>query len=414
MSYEYKYLKYKTKYSQLKMHGGANNIIEFINNSSFEKIKNELHKLLLNKATYCDKVIGKGMMGEVIISAIGKTMDVKINNTIINMPIVLKKANTVGTFDMSIINDTLYIYSYKDLTGEALILIYVNDLWHKKVSPHLPYMLGYGSCGNDKVTVNRIITERHGLEEEIKVKINGIYLKPIMHPDPDYIPNNPFYKTNLATLQDMFRYILMCEKNDIMTLPNNTKCSVSKLCDFLVISYLHTHALLVDYDITLLDMSPSNIFIHWLNENSYMGNQNINNTKYIVYKLKSGRYLKIETYGLILKVGDLGASVVHPKPNLFIMGQGVNLDKTHHMIQYLIDPRLAVAFLYYFKNALPYNVFSKTIIHKIISEYPYSELALGRVPFELLKNMEDPYDILEKFSFYLVDKPQSLSDILVI
>lgn len=61
--YKDKYLKYKSKYINLKIKqtGGANNkyadIIEFIKVSPIDKIQKELRKLLYDNETYCDKVI---------------------------------------------------------------------------------------------------------------------------------------------------------------------------------------------------------------------------------------------------------------------------------------------------------------------------------------------------------------------
>jgi len=417
-----KYLKYKSKYIRLKnMHIGAgssdkyNDITKFINTVPFETILLELPKRLYDNITYCDKIIGKGMIGEVIESAVGKTINVKINKTTIHMPVVIKKANIVGSFDMKIIDDILYIYCYKDLTAEAIIMVYLSDLWQKKLSPHLPFMIGYSSCATDKkIIIDKIITERQGFDQEINIDIVGLYTKPFAHPDPDYDPINPTYKSNFATLRDLFNYILMHEKDGKLLLPNGQKCNAVKLCDYLAIGYLHTCAILAKHGITLLDMHLANIFVHWLNLNSYLGDKYIGDTKYIIYKLNDGSYLQIKTYGFILKMGDVGASIVQPRSDVYILGQAVDLHKTRHLIKQITEPSLAIGFLYYFKNILSYSLYQKTVIHQIISEYPYSELALGKIPLELIDIMEEPMDILKKFSVYMVDKPNESVDTLIV
>ena len=424
--YKRKYLKYKLKYTSLKnLQGGTkgnksiNNIIKFIKDAPIETIQLELSKKLFDNETYCDQPTAEGMIGEVIISAVGKTMNVNINKTTILMPVVIKKAHTyVGTFDMKIIDNILYVYSYRDLTGEALILIYITDLWQQGLSPHLPFMIGYGTCGSDnKVIVNKIITERQGLEKKIKININRLDSEPLIYPKPNYDPNDHNYKTNFATLDDLLEYILMHEKNGTILLPNNISCDVAKLCDYLVISYLHTYTILAKHGITLLDMHTSNIFIHWLNENSYMGEKNINKVRNIIYDLGTGIYLKIETYGLVLKIGDVGASIVHPKDDVYLIGHGVDLEKTHHIVKYLTTyPSLAVYFLCYFKILLPYSIYQKTIISNILSQHPYSELVLvlDTVSFELLDKMEQPIDILKKFTKYFTDEADSSIDTLIV
>ena len=86
------------------------------------------------------------------------------------MNIVIKKANEEGNFYIKTINKKLYIYGYLNITLEAIILSYFNELWHKKISPHLPFMIGYSSCGSkNNVFVDKIITERHGLSKNIDI-----------------------------------------------------------------------------------------------------------------------------------------------------------------------------------------------------------------------------------------------------
>ena len=206
----------------------------------------------------------------------------------------------------------------------------------------------------------------------------------------------------------------MRKNNGLMDLPNGIQCDVVEVCDYLAVSYLHTYNLLYENNIVLHDMHPKNVFIHWINDNSYFGSKNISNVTSIQYNIGSGKYLKMKNYGIILKIGDIGGSIIHPKDNIYILGQAVDLEKTHGLIKYLMDPRLAVGFLYYFKNNLPHSIYHKTIISKIISDYPYSELALGKVPYELLDKMEDPTNILNKFTKYVTNNEKVTDDTLIV
>lgn len=414
-SYQYKYKKYKTKYLNLINQTGGQkkqNLISFIKNSSFEKIKEELPKILFDNVTYCDKFLGRGMMGEVIESAVGNTMNIKTGNITITIPVVIKKANEDGNFDIKTINNNLYIYSYRNLVGEAIILTYISELWHKKVSPHLPLMVGYGSCNKDNIIIDKIITERHGLDHKVKTKITGFYPDPFWHPDPEYDPNNLYFDSTLATLNALFNYIYLTRKGESVTLPNSVQCNIVELCDYLTISYLCTRDLLQKHKITLADMHPGNLFIHWLNDNSYMGDKNIGHIKTIIYKHKK-HYIKIKTFGLILKVGDVGASIIVPKPNVFILGQACDLEKTYPILEHIIKPNGEI-FPEIFSFILPTSLYQKTIAYKIMSTYPYSEIKHWNMPYKLLDATLSASDMLDHFSDYFVDKPVKSKDTLII
>mgnify|MGYP003333930748 CR=1 FL=1 len=61
------------------------------------------------------------------------------------------------------------------------------------------------------------------------------------------------------------------------------------------ISYLATHELLTVNNIMPSDMHDGNIFIHWLNENSYFENKCIKDVEEIVYKINN-KFYKIKTF----------------------------------------------------------------------------------------------------------------------
>lgn len=488
----HKYLKYKTKYLELKMfqNGGSKkspnklsinmilnnpqirNIIKLIKKSPITTIINELPNLLSNVNMYCDQVIGNGMMGEVIVPKIGETFRLLIGNSLVlDLPIVVKNAHIEGKFNMKIINNKLYIYAYKNITTEALILCYITDLWYKKKSPHLPNMIGFSSCKQN--TVNKIITERHGLHELhglygdggrngdgdrngygngngngdgdgdrngngyggkilVKVDANKYFTDdPLFHPMSLYNSEhnqNLNYETYLSTMTELFRYIIQGGKaiglppkwndnDDTMesklsrgnvvqsnigpTFGGNigVKYDIIKLCDYLTISFLHTYHILAKNNIYLHDMHAENIFIHWLCKNSYMGDKYIGNIKKVVYIVNKNKYLEIETYGMLLKIGDCGSSIVCPRDDVYILGQGNDLEKTYKIVDQLVKPNFGCYyFLYAFQNLLPFRLYEKTIAHKILSSPPYSEIPMASTyTYEFVDSTLTPLELLDKY-----------------
>ena len=121
------------------------------------------------------------------------------------------------------------------------------------------------------------------------------------------------------------------------------------------------------HNILLTDMHGGNVFIHWLNENSYMGNKNINNTKYIYYR-HGNQYLKIKTHGLLLKIGDTGTFRINPKSHVYIVGMGSNIKKTYGIAKRSFKIPTCHFYLLNFKRGLPSNIYQKTIAYEILSQ----------------------------------------------
>ena len=83
---------------------------------------------------------------------------------------------------------------------EALILYYVRVLINEKRSPHLPLIIGHSKCDSTTLQpIDKFVTERHGLDREIDVKLDGHYESPLWHHVQDYDPRNPTFKTKLTT-----------------------------------------------------------------------------------------------------------------------------------------------------------------------------------------------------------------------
>lgn len=287
-----------------------NEIIQFISKSDKKTIKNKLFDIIeYNK--FCPVVLGKGSSGKVYIPE-SKNIEVNIDNKKVYLPVVVKEANNLennSDIDINIINDKLYIIGNSNgITSEAIILMYIKQLYKKSV--HLPLILGYGTClENNKI--NKIITTRYGLDKEIEVNIS----------------KNNKHKSYITTLRDLFNYIYFSKNKDgSVILPNGIKCdNISELYDYICISYLATFHLLTKNKIYPQDIYDDNIFIHWLNDNSYYNNENIRDCKNIIYKVNN-KYYKIKTFGFVIILGDCGKYFLEASKDIIIAGCG-HVDK---------------------------------------------------------------------------------------
>src|SRR5688572_9089173 len=115
----------------------SNEILNFIETSSKEKIKDELYDKLKYEE-FCPKILGEGFFGKVYLPIVDELKK-------IDLPIVVKEAinlnNPDSKFVLEIIDNVLYISGDVNITTEALILMYVAKLYDKTV--HLPLILGY-------------------------------------------------------------------------------------------------------------------------------------------------------------------------------------------------------------------------------------------------------------------------------
>lgn len=423
--YHEKYIKYKPKHLELQkkysescehnsvieLCGGEKkfDLVEFIKKQKLSIIKKELLDKMNNRR-YCDIILGKGFVGEVYVPQINDVVDVITStNKKIHMHIVVKKSNVEGTINIKMINTKLYIWGYQTIVTEAIILSFFNKLWHQKISPHLPYMVGYSSCGSkNNLFVDKIITERHGLFKNVTVKMEGYDENPIWHPIQypfGKVKNDLVFSSNLGTLQDLIKFMCL-ERNDYMIkLPNGQKCNIIEMIDYLCISYIHTHDLLQKNGIILSDMHGANIFIHWLNKNSHLDDTHIGSTESIYYKLGK-QFIKIKTFGILLKIGDVGTAIIMPRKYLMILGQAVDLEKNLGVVKQMIKPNYLVFwFIHDLKNMLPVNIYEKSIAYQIMSSYPYNEI-VDRIPidYSLLNDMLLPEQLLKYFDKYFVSK----------
>ena len=394
MDYKDKYIKYKIKYLELKnmdldnQIGGKSNkdkkidfdkIVNLIRNSTKQKIIDNLLDTIYN-TSFCPVVLGRGFTGKAYLPEIDRTFPYKVGNKIIHLPVVVKVENqnpnqnpnpyNTNSFGLDILDDKLYISGYRGLTVEALILILIKNLRKKTV--HLPLLLAYGTCSRTKI-IDRIYTLRYGLDNPVEINLQGkIYNEDPLWNKQDY-ENNEIYTSTIATLGDLFTYIHYSKnKDDIVILPNNISCKVHELYDYLCISYLATHQLLTENNIFPCDMHTGNIFIHWLDDNSYYNDKNIKDLKEIVYKI-GNKYYKIKTFGFALIFGDTGTFIIKIKKDVILIGQAPDIKSDYAKYDRRMNSNHNnMDFIYNSLNFLTPQQLNKSVANNILNVKPYN------------------------------------------
>ena len=336
----------------------VNEIIKFISKSDKKTIKNKLHNILkYNK--FCPVVLGSGTAGKAYIPE-SKNIEVNINNKKVYLPVVVKEANNLTDeldIMIDIVGNKLYIIGINNgIASEAIILMYIKQLYKKTV--HLPLILGYGTC-LETTKINKIITIRHGLDNDIEVDLTGkVYEK------------NKKHKSYITTFADLFNYIYFSKNKDgSVILPNGIKCdNISELYDYICISYLATFHLLTENKIYPKDMDPSNIFIHWLNDTSYYNNENIKDCKNIIYKVNN-KYYKIKTFGFVIVLGDAGCFLLQAKKDVIIVGYENYFETKEKMLCNYTKDNIDIIRNH---NMITPNEFIKSIAYKILNSEPYN------------------------------------------
>lgn len=382
------------------------NFINFIKTSSMENIKkNFMNKLTNSSEDICDQTLGEGDFGKVRISKIGEFME----ENGIQFPIVIKQSNPSLKSNIDIIDHNKKTYVFLNgLDLEVITLLYIKPLLH--LNPHFPRMFSYGMC-NGETYVNTIITEKCGLDHAVSYNTTN---------------DQNIHKTKttrLETVASLIKYVMFHEKNGLVTLPNNITCDVVKLLDFIQIQILFSLHQLIQHNIFVLDMQMQNVFVYWLNDKSYMGNKFIGNKTTIVYGIDSQQYIKIKTYGFIIKIGDVGVSIINPRKDLIIgsyipSANMTDLDKINSVnlnLQRSKKP-IQVDDILLFQIDIPFKYYSQTVLHSVLTTFPYSDEGFSAPQQKKhWKNYLTPVELLKKFKKYFIDKlPVENSKTLII
>lgn len=392
----------------------SNAIIDFFEKATHQEISSYLHQFLL-KSNSCNKQIGVGAMGNITQSGVGNTYKTYYpNNITIDIPVVVKSSNVDSVMNIDIISNNIFISNNRNISTETLILYFIKPLIILRLSPHLPLILDHAKCYPEQSqSVDHIILERHGLSDIIKIDIPGLYDEPLWKHRDDVDPIKPTFNTRIATLGELIKFIhLTKDTNDNITLPNGIPCNSIELIDYLSISYLVSHDLLSSHGIYLSDMHMENILIHWLNKDSYLNDEYIGETQFIYYKFGSKMY-KIKTFGILLKIGDVGGGIVQPRKDVYIVGQGINLSKTHQIVIDITNTQTNYQFFMYLNINISFDMLRKTIGYKIISMSPYNKIVLFMTDRELLKKILSLSELLKLFDKYSVNQIDEKKNYLI-
>jgi hypothetical protein len=186
-------------------------------------------------------------------------------------------------------------------------------------------------------------------------------------------------------------------------MPNGSICNISELFDYLCISYLATHQLLILNNIIPSDSHSGNIFIHWLNSNSYYGNKNIQNIEEIIYKVNK-KYYKIKTFGFIIVFGDVGTYNIQIKKDVLLIGQIWNINENYK----LLNERMKInhtSFDFIERNVmlLTPKELNDSICSKILNSEPYCSYPIlsGKILFgKNIKYLQQQKNTVELLEFY--------------
>lgn len=355
-------------------------IYNIIYKGKIDEIEQNVLGFLDKYATYCDQVLGEGYFGKVYISNFGQSVTIATKNMLIPLPAVIKQAKNVESFVIKKIDDKLYIYSQNGITTEALILFLISKLWYDSLNPHTPFILGIEKCTQIPNTLSKIVIERQGWFDKMSIP-NMLYRPMMLH--------RTSIDTFFATLYDLYYYcITTMQKNMHVKLVNGIDVYLPDLLDNLFISYMHTSYIIRNkLGIILNDQHQHNIFIHWISKNSYIGEKSMKDVEYIYYEIDKNKYIKINTYGLLLKLGDLGTSIVIPNKNVYIIGDIIDVNDLKNVEIYNDLMTYDDMFLN-MKINLPQNVLEKTKIYKLFTQTPFNDISIyGRhdkiIPNEL-------------------------------
>jgi len=271
------------------------NVIDYLKKTKPKKIDIQTMNVIMYNNTYCDKILGEGVYGQVIEPGINdKNIAIKY----------IKNSKTSTIFN---IKNTYYICNGTNI--EVILLQLLNDksvISDKLVQKHLPQLIGYANCTDENI--NKIITKRYGLDKEIKYKTN--YISDMSLMNNAYIDENVY--TTLNTFAKLIAFLMSNVDLDTcnVILPNNKNANVIELLDGITISFLYTIDILITAGFYINDLHHNNIFIEWTN----------NTDEEIIYKIGNNKY-KVKTYGINIIFGDVGTYGYKINNNLYIFGR---------------------------------------------------------------------------------------------
>lgn len=366
-----------------------------------KNILNEIYKV----ATYCTQIIGEGAFGRVSVPSVGPFLAVRIGEEIVVLPLVVKESKHNGFIYVDKLEKHLIISSSDDLTCEALMLFILSKDWYKGYNLHLPFLLGMGACKSNIKGITHIMLEKCGLDQKI-VWID--HFKFVGNPITLEYPQNR--TSSLSTIGQLIDYINVNIGQDLMCkLPNNSVIHVPDFLDSMFIFYLHTSNYLWEkYKMTLGDQHVDNLFVHWINKTSRCGKIKLDNLQTITYDIGNNKFLRIDTHGILFKIGDVGICTMCVQDDVIIVGNLTNGERLKEVLNYKTKKYCFWEYILNMYSFCPCLV-AETIMAKILKKYNIGTKCVERlgIKMEFLNDIPSENDILndELYDKFKVTKP---------
>jgi len=344
------------------------NIIDYLNKNTNKEIKENIANKIIEISQLCEDKIGEGFFGRVYTPLISPIATITINKKLsVRFPIVVKESkHTEGNFYILDGKKRMYIYSDRDLTAESIILFFISKFWYNTSFPYGPFLVSIHSCGaNKNVLVDKLVTERHGYYYTVETVHTGINLVGEL--------DNSFSK--LETVGALLETALnKCDNNYnfILQLYNKKlKFNIVELVNYIVLHFLIS----VDYctrkGLILTDQHIHNIFISWLASGTInIGNKHMISVTDIYYKLDNSTIIKAPLKNILIKLGDIGSSVLKLRNDLWIIGDVIKeQDVISHVEKYF--DKYIPSYMTLFNglhDILPHDMFSKSVLHDIYTD----------------------------------------------
>ena len=375
------------------------NVIKYLFDNNNKFLKENLANYLNNITEDCFSYINEGFFNEVKTLNIPNKITVNIKNKKIFLDTVIKSnKHKEGSFNLYERKDMLFITSDLDSTCEAIILLFMSQFWYDSKNPYTPFLFSIYKCERLLYTSGKIIDtlvlEKYGLKESFIYKQQKIGLNLENLNFTNYRDIN----TRFTNFHELLYYSYHYHDKDFnFELKQNSKIYKFNLIELIDNTFLHVLIALdyfEEYNLILLDQHIQNIFLQWINDDTFIGEKNISKLKNIYYNLDKETLIEAPVNNFIIKLGDVNVSILKLKKDLTIIGDlsdVENLSVLDKMTYYDNHIPNYKDFILNIKN-LPFYIFEKTKIYKILKND------------DLLKNLSWAFPGIHNYDKFITKK----------
>lgn len=250
---------------------------------------------------------------------------------------------------------------------EYILLAFASKLWYDKITPHVPFMVVPMSCGSSN-SLNSFLLEANGLPVKIKTMYKTASL---------YLQNPALYNLSYCeTLYKLIEFMTNTGDSNTCVLPNGELVNISTFIDHISISYLFTYQQLIHkIGMVLQDQHLNNIFMYWLDSNSYMGSTFIGKLKNIVYEIDTSTQFLINVPGVLLKIGDIGASILKPRDDVIVVGELFGSNDAILKALYADKMPYYMQFIDNMLHTVPFCILMQTCLFALYQDHPFNTLS---------------------------------------